>query len=177
MPHVYLLHTQPQGSGVSLNLQLTAIVAELPLFNFNTVIFNTSRHAAPLPHPSITPTFHLDLSDVLSLVANSHFVVENEMCLLPSDLVTLWAAGCAGVFTLIFYSNLTRLQSPKTKLQKQKGPVLPLFLNPSNKAPTSVCARVDHSFMVKSCCLCCGRCWFTLLDALEFTPAPFKWNH
>lgn len=83
---------------MSLNLQLTAIVAELLLFNFNTVIFNTSRHAALLPHPSITPTFRLDLSDVLSLAANSHFVVENERSLLPSDLVTLWAAGCAGVF-------------------------------------------------------------------------------
>lgn len=107
---------------MSLNLQLTAIVAELLLFNFNTVIFNTSRHAALLTHPSITPTFRLDLSDVLSLVANTHFVVENEMSLLPSDLVTLWAAGWAGVFTLIFYFNVPRLQSPKTKLQKQKGP-------------------------------------------------------
>lgn len=107
---------------MSLNLQLTAIVAELLLFNFNTVIFNTSHHAALLTHPSITPTFRLDLSDVLSLVANTHFVVENEMSLLPSDLVTLWAADCAGVFTLIFYSNVPRLQSPKTKLQKQKGP-------------------------------------------------------
>lgn len=136
---------------MGFNLQLTAIVAELLLFNFNTVIFNTSRHAALLLHPSITPTSRLDLSDVLSLVANSHFVVENETSLLPSDLATLWAAGWAGVFTLIFYSNATHLQSPKTKLRKQKGPVLSLFLNPSNKAQTSICARVGHSFMVKSC--------------------------
>lgn len=113
---------------------MTAIMAELLIFNFNTVIFNISHHATLLPHPSIMPTFCLDLSDILSLVANSHFVVENEMSLLPSDLVTLWAAGCAGVFTLIFYFNVTVFLFfiSKTKLPQQKCFVLLLFLNPSN---------------------------------------------
>lgn len=109
---------------------MTAIVAELLIFNFNNVIFNISHHAALLPHPFIMPTFCLDLSDILSLVANSHFVVENEMSLLPSDSVTLWVAGCAGVFPLIFYSNVTDFLFfiSKTKLPKQKSFVLPLFL-------------------------------------------------
>lgn len=84
-----------------------AIVAELLIFNFNTVIFNISHHAALLPHPSITSTFRLDLSDIFSLGANSHFVAENEMSLLPLESVTLWAAGSAHVFSLIFYSNVT----------------------------------------------------------------------
>lgn len=103
-PLVYLLYTRTQGSSVFLNLSLTEIAAELLTFNFNTVIFNISHHTPPPAHPAILSTFCLDLADIFSLVANSHFVVENEMSLFPSDWVTLWAAGSAHVFALIFCS-------------------------------------------------------------------------
>lgn len=103
-PRVYHPYTHAQGSGTFLNLQLTAIVAELLIFNFNTVIFNISHHAALLPHPSITPTFCLDLSDIFLLGANSHFVAENEMSLLPLESVTLLGSRFCSclLFDLLF---------------------------------------------------------------------------
>lgn len=102
-----LTYTHAQGSNAFLNLQVTAIVAELLIFNFKTVIFNISHHTALLPHVSITLTFNLDLSHIFSLGGNSHFVAENKMSLVPLESVTLWEAVSAHVLSLIFYSNVT----------------------------------------------------------------------